>query len=146
MRVIVQQAPFDPREALTLLERELVPGSYGAQVSFIGTLRDFNEGAQVRSMELEYYPGMTERAISQICATAGQRWRVTEGLVMHRVGTLHPGEPIVLVAVWSAHRSDAFDACRYIINELKERAPFWKRELRPDGARWVETNTADTQK
>jgi molybdopterin synthase catalytic subunit len=94
-------------------------------------------------MELEHYPGMTERMLGRVCSTAEQRYPVLHIEVVHRIGILSPGDPIVLIAVWSQHRAAAFDACRDIINTLKERAPFWKRETLADGARWVSKNTPD---
>lgn len=116
-------------------------GKYGATVTFIGTMRDFNEGDAVQGMTLEYYPGMTEKHLHAISDEARRRWDVLDTLIIHRVGKILPDEPIVLVAVWSAHRAAAFDACRYLIEELKTRAPFWKQERLPDGVRWVEHNT-----
>ncbi len=116
-------------------------GKYGATVTFIGTMRDFNEGDAVQGMTLEYYPGMTEKHLHAISDEARRRWDVLDTLIIHRVGKILPDEPIVLVAVWSAHRAAAFDACRYLIEELKTRAPFWKQERLPDGMRWVEHNT-----
>jgi molybdopterin synthase catalytic subunit len=107
---------------------------------FVGSLRDFNQGQSVTGMVLEHYPGMTEGYLEKISAEARARWELLDTLVIHRYGPLSPGEPIVLVAVWSAHRDAAFAACRYLIDELKTRAPFWKQEARPDGLHWVEEN------
>ncbi|MBT8445793.1 MAG: molybdenum cofactor biosynthesis protein MoaE, partial [Gammaproteobacteria bacterium] len=90
---------------------------------------------------LEHYPGMTERHLEEIAAAAAARWNIIDGLLVHRVGELSPGDPIVLVAIWSAHRADAFEACRFCMEDLKSRAPFWKKELTESGARWVERNT-----
>ena len=143
LRVTVQQEAFDPYEEMNRHQESLPQGKYGAAVSFIGSLRDFNEGDEVSSMYLEHYPGMTERSLEQVCRDASEKWDILNTLVIHRVGELHPGEAIVLVGVWSEHRSQAFDACRYIINELKTRAPFWKRETTLAGYRWVERNTDD---
>ena len=95
-------------------------------------------------MTLEHYPGMTERHIEKVCEEAAEKWDVIDALVVHRYGEISVSEPIVLVAVWSAHRAHAFDACRYIINYLKERAPFWKCESTHQGKRWVEHNTEDS--
>jgi molybdopterin synthase catalytic subunit len=103
-------------------------------------MRDFNQGQPVAAMTLEHYPGMTEGYLEKISAEARQRWPLLDTLVIHRVGPLTPAEPIVLVAAWSAHRADAFAACRYLIDELKTRAPFWKLEQLPDRERWVENN------
>jgi molybdopterin synthase catalytic subunit len=116
-------------------------GKYGATASFVGTMRDFSDGGPVRSMTLEYYPGMTERHLHQICEEAKQRWDILDSLIVHRIGDIQPNDPIVLVAAWSAHRAAAFDACRYLIEELKTRAPFWKKEQLQEATRWVEHNT-----
>lgn len=104
-------------------------------------MRDFNEGTSVRAMTLEHYPGMTENHLEQIGQEAKARWPILDGLIIHRVGEVQPGDPIVLIAVWSAHRSAAFEACRFLIEDLKSRAPFWKQETLAEGARWVEKNT-----
>ena len=104
-------------------------------------MRDLNEGDGVVAMELEHYPGMTERALEQLRDEAVTRWQLVDALVIHRVGPLAPTDPIVLVAAWSAHRNAALEACRFLIEELKHRAPFWKKEQLADRARWVEQNT-----
>lgn len=116
----------------------------GAVVSFIGVVRDLNEGCDVSAMTLEHYPGMTERAIAAIVETAGQRWRLHRALVVHRVGELRPTDQIVLVLITSAHRGDAFEACAFIMDYLKTRAPFWKKEHTGEGERWVSARAADT--
>lgn len=142
MAVSLHPAPFDPWAALTAHQAQLPPGSFGATAVFVGTMRDFNEGDDVRAMTLEHYPGMTEKHLEGIVAEARERWGLDDCLIAHRVGPIEPGEPIVLTAVWSAHRKAAFEACRYLMEELKHRAPFWKRETLKDGAdRWVEKNT-----
>lgn len=115
----------------------------GAVVSFVGTVRDMQAGDAVAALELEHYPGMTERALADIVARARARWPLHGAVVVHRVGPLAPGEQIVLVAVASAHRGDAFAACEFIIDFLKTDAPFWKKEQTPDGARWVEARASD---
>lgn len=115
----------------------------GAIATFVGTVRDINEGDGVASMTLEHYPGMTERALEDICAQARERWDIFDALVVHRVGPLAPGDRIVLVVVTSAHRGEAFDACEFIIDYLKTQAPFWKKESTPQGDRWVEARDAD---
>ena len=115
----------------------------GAVASFIGTVRDVNEGTGVASMTLEHYPGMTEAALEDICAQAKARWDVYDTLVIHRYGPLEPLDQIVLVAVTSAHRGEAFAACEFIMDYLKTRAPFWKKETTPQGSRWVEARSAD---
>ncbi len=148
MTIEVRQTPFDPHTELRRYQDELLAnrGKYGAMVSFIGTMRDFNDDEAVRAMSLEHYPGMTEKHLERIAAEASKRWDVIDVLIVHRVGLLQPNEPIVLVAAWSAHRAAAFDACRYLIEELKTRAPFWKQEQRAEATHWVEHNTPATQK
>ena len=143
MQVELREVPFNPLEALAHYQESLtaLPGKYGATAIFIGTMRDFNEGVGVRSMTLDYYPGMTERHLQRIVEEAGSCWDFLDALIVHRVGTLYPNDPIVLVAVWSAHRAAAFDACRFIMEALKARAPLWKRETLANGQRWVEKNT-----
>jgi molybdopterin synthase catalytic subunit len=115
----------------------------GAVVGFVGTVRDMNDGAQVSEMELEHYPGMTERALEDIVEQARVRWPLSGALVIHRVGPLLPREQIVLVAVSAAHRGEAFAACEFIIDYLKTDAPFWKKEATPQGARWVDARVSD---
>ena len=115
----------------------------GAVVTFVGTVRDMNEGAKVAEMELEHYPGMTERALQDIVEQAKARWPLYNALVIHRVGPLQPMAQIVLVAVASAHRGEAFAACEFIIDYLKTEAPFWKKEQTPEGARWVDARVTD---
>ncbi|MGE0386442.1 MAG: molybdenum cofactor biosynthesis protein MoaE [Gammaproteobacteria bacterium] len=142
MRTAIRHGPFDPYAELARFERErIAAGSCGAAAVFIGTLRDFNDGAGVQRMTLDHYPGMTERHLERIAAEAIERWPLAECLIIHRVGEIALGEAIVLCAAWSAHRSAAFDACRFLIEDLKQRAPFWKKETRADGERWVEHNT-----
>lgn len=115
----------------------------GAVASFIGTVRDVNEGARVSAMTLEHYPGMTEKALDAIVEEARTRFDILDALVIHRVGELAPADQIVLVAVTSAHRGDAFDACRFVMDYLKTRAPFWKREDTAEGTRWVDARASD---
>ena len=115
----------------------------GAVVSFVGTVRDMNDGAQVAAMELEHYPGMTERALEDIVEQARARWPLAGVLVIHRIGPLLPRDQIVLVAVAASHRGEAFAACEFIIDYLKTDAPFWKKEQTPDGARWVDARVTD---
>jgi molybdopterin synthase catalytic subunit len=115
----------------------------GAVVSFVGTVRDLNEGEQVAEMELEHYPGMTEKALEDIVTQARARWELFDALIIHRVGPLKPLDQIVLVAVTSAHRGEAFAACEFIIDYLKIQAPFWKKEQTPQGARWVDARVSD---
>lgn len=146
MRIELRDQPFAPLTELADYQARLnerLSGQYGATAIFIGAMRDFNDGDAVQRMTLEYYPGMTERQLERIVATAGEKWPLLEALVIHRVGTLQPNDPIVLVAVWSAHRTAAFAACRSIMEELKAKAPFWKREDMAAGSRWVEHNTLE---
>ena len=141
MTVRIQTAPFDAQaeaDALRQGDHEV-----GAVVTFVGTVRDVNEGDAVTTLELEHYPGMTEKALEAIEAEARQRFDVRGIVIVHRVGPLAPGDPIVLVAVTSAHRGAAFDACRFVMDYLKTRAPFWKKERTPQGERWVEARDSD---
>lgn len=142
MTVQLLATPFDPWQALARHQQALGQrGCYGATACFVGTLRDFNEGATVTAMTLEHYPGMTEKYLNAICAEAAQRWPVIDTLIVHRTGAVTLGDTLVLTAVWAAHRAEAFAACRFLIEELKTRAPFWKHETLKTGARWVEHNT-----
>ena len=145
MKVFITKDTLDPYAEVLKHEREaLPPGKHGGVVSFVGTMRDFNDGQDVKAMNLDYYPGMTERHIERVCQEAMDNWDIIDCLVGHRVGEMVPTDPIVLVAVWSAHRKDSFDACRYIINYLKESAPFWKCEVTLEGKKhWVEKNSED---
>jgi len=117
----------------------------GAVASFLGTVRDVNEDAAVSKMTLEHYPGMTEKALEAIVAEARERFDIYDALVIHRIGELRPTDQIVLVVVTSAHRGDAFDACRFLMDYLKTRAPFWKKESTPAGVRWVDARTSDDE-
>lgn len=139
--VRVQTGDFDLTTDIAALR--LQDPRVGAVVSFVGTVRDMNEGARVAEMELEHYPGMTEQALEQIVARARARWPLYGALVVHRVGPLKPMDQIVLVACTSAHRGEAFEACEFIIDYLKTEAPFWKKEQTPDGARWVDARVTD---
>ena len=139
--VRVQEADFDTGRELESLTRGRT--DVGAVASFTGLVRASSEGSAVSAMTLEHYPGMTERALEDICRAAHARWDLLDTLVIHRVGALRPGERIVLVGVSSAHRGEAFAACEFIMDYLKTRAPFWKREETPQGARWVEARDSD---
>jgi molybdopterin synthase catalytic subunit len=142
--VEIHSRPYDPWRELSRYESEVLgrEGQYGATAVFVGTMRDFNEADQVQELTLEHYPGMTEKYLETISAEAVQRWELLDVLILHRVGDLLPNDPIVLVAVWSAHRAAAFEASRWLMEELKSRAPFWKKErLGGGGERWVEHNT-----
>ena len=125
--------------------RALALAGVGAIASFVGLVRDNNEGAQIGAMTLEHYPGMTEKAILEIMAQACARWALLDCTVIHRVGTLRPSDQIVLVVAAGAHRGAAFAACEFIMDYLKTRAPFWKKERLPAGERWVEARASDDQ-
>ena len=144
MHVRIVEESFDPWMALAEHEgkQSAAGGNFGATATFVGTMRDCNEGVTVNSMTLEYYPGMTEKHLQEIGAATAQAHGLVDWLIVHRVGTMQPGDPIVLVAVWSAHRAAAFTACREIMEDLKARAPFWKKEQLRDRERWVEHNTS----
>ena len=143
MPIRVQTEDFDLGQEVAAL-RAGQP-QVGAVVAFVGTVRDMNDGAGVSEMELEHYPGMTEKALEDIVAEAGSRWNIFDALVIHRVGPLKPLDQIVLVAVTSAHRGEAFDACEFIMDYLKTQAPFWKKEQTPQGARWVDARVTDDE-
>ena len=142
MSVLVQTAAFDPGAHTNAMHAANV--GVGAVVAFVGYVRDFNDGREVAGMFLEHYPGMTEKALAKIVVEAEQRWPLLKVDVVHRIGALEPGEPIVFVGVASAHRQAAFDACNFIMDYLKTRAPFWKKEQTSDGPRWVEGKQSDT--
>ncbi|WP_341645090.1 molybdopterin synthase catalytic subunit MoaE [Thauera sp. SDU_THAU2] len=139
--ISVQEADFDPGTELAALSAGR--RNVGALANFVGLVRDANDGSGVSAMTLEHYPGMTEKALGEIVEQAGQRWALLGVRVIHRVGRLEPGARIVFVGVASAHRGDAFAACEFIMDYLKTRAPFWKREETPAGARWVEARDSD---
>ncbi len=141
MPVRIQRQDFDLSHELAQLRAG--EAGVGAIVSFVGTVRDMNDGASVAAMELEHYPGMTEKALEAIVVQARTRWPIFDALVIHRVGPLMPLDQIVLVAVTSPHRGEAFAACEFIIDYLKTDAPFWKKEQTPEGARWVDARVSD---
>lgn len=141
MVIRVQTEDFDLGAEVVLLRAG--NAQVGAVAAFVGTVREMNEGAGVSMMELEHYPGMTEKALEDIVAAAKARWPVFDATVIHRVGPLQPLDQIVLVAVISAHRGAAFAACEFIMDYLKTEAPFWKKEHTPDGARWVDARVSD---
>ena len=143
MSVRVQREDFDIGAEIAAFRRA-DPG-IGAIASFIGLVRDVNDGDAVAGMTLEHYPGMTERALAGIVNEAKRRWDIVDGLVIHRVGELQPLDQIVLVAVSGAHRGAAFAACEFIMDYLKTQAPFWKKEQTAQGARWVEARASDDQ-
>ncbi|MEL0083823.1 MAG: molybdenum cofactor biosynthesis protein MoaE [Gammaproteobacteria bacterium] len=141
----IAETSLDPWAELSAYERQLhdrYSGKVGAAVVFTGSMRDFNQAAGITAMELEYFPGMTEKYLDKIISEAADRWQLVDALIVHRVGRVEVDDCIVLVASWSARRVAAFEASRYLIEELKSRAPFWKKETFTGGEqRWVETNT-----
>ena len=142
-RVSIQTTDFDLSAEIAALRAG--DAGVGAVASFIGTVRDRNDGSAVSDMELEHYPGMTERAIEAMIDEAGRRFDIRAVRVVHRVGKLAAGDQIVLVAVSSAHRGQAFQACEFLMDYLKTQAPFWKKETTPEGARWVDARVADDE-
>jgi molybdopterin synthase catalytic subunit len=141
MPIRVQTGDFDISSEIERLRAG--DARIGAIVCFTGTVRDINDGANVAAMELEHYPGMTEKALEDIVAEAKSRWNIFDALVIHRIGPLLPLDQIVLVAVTSPHRGEAFAACEFIMDYLKTSAPFWKKEQTPEGERWVDARTTD---
>ena len=140
-RVSIQTHDFDLSAEVAALRAG--DARVGAVCAFVGTVRDRNDGQSVSTMELEHYPGMTEKAIEAMIDAAHQRFDVHGVRVIHRVGVLQPQDQIVLVAVTSAHRGEAFQACEFLMDYLKTQAPFWKKEQAPDGARWVDARVSD---
>ncbi|CAN5895777.1 molybdopterin synthase catalytic subunit MoaE [soil metagenome] len=140
-RVVVQTADFDLSTEIAALRA--ANSAIGAVCSFIGTVRDRNDGSDVGSMELEHYPGMTEKAIEAMIDEAQRRFDILGARVIHRIGLLQPLDQIMMVAVVSAHRGESFKACEFLMDYLKTQAPFWKKEQTPTGARWVDARVAD---
>ncbi len=140
-RVSIQTADFDVNAEIAALRAQ--DKRVGAVCSFIGTVRDRNDGSAVSAMELEHYPGMTEKAIEAMIDEAFKRFDIYAARVIHRVGPLQPLDQIVLVAVTSAHRGESFQACEFLMDYLKTQAPFWKKEQTPEGARWVDARVSD---
>ena len=141
MPVRIQENDFDISAEITALRKG--DPRVGAVVTFLGTVRDMNDGSKVKGMTLEHYPGMTEKALEDIISQAKTRWDIYQALVIHRVGPLLPEDQIVFVAVTSAHRGEAFAACEFMMDYLKTAAPFWKKEDTPEGARWVDSRVTD---
>lgn len=139
--VTIQTGPFDLGSEVAALRAG--DAGVGAVCAFLGTVRDVNDGDAVATLELEHYPGMTERAIEAMIDEAARRFDIRGVRVIHRVGVLQPQDPIVLVAVTSAHRGQAFQACEFLMDYLKTQAPFWKKEHTPQGARWVDARVSD---
>ena len=148
MAIKITDQPFAPYQELQLYQNTQLDhlGAIGATSIFIGTMRDFNQGSQVTGMSIEHYPGMTEKQLELCVEKAQGLWSILDSLIVHRVGTITPNEVIVLIAVWSSHRGDAFDATRYIMEALKSTVPFWKKEcIDTDAQRWVVSNTSGYQ-
>lgn len=143
MDIRVQAEDFDAGAEISRLR--LSRPDIGAVAAFIGQVRDINDGSSVSGMTLEHYPGMTEKALRQIVEEAQSRWDFFDALVIHRIGELKPQDQIVLVLVAGAHRGEAFAACEFIMDYLKTRAPFWKKETTPEGGRWVDARESDEQ-
>jgi molybdopterin synthase catalytic subunit len=144
MKIAIQTEDFDVSTELDLLRKGL-PGIGGINL-FVGTVRDSHLGDEVAAMELEHYPGMTEKCLQDIVEQAKNRWDVLNATIIHRVGKLLPMDHIVLVAVASTHRSDAYAACEFMMDYLKTSAPFWKKEHTPEGSRWVDARTSDEER
>ncbi|WP_213956421.1 MULTISPECIES: molybdenum cofactor biosynthesis protein MoaE [unclassified Variovorax] len=140
-RVAIQTHDFDLAAEVALLRG--TDTRVGAVCAFVGTVRDRNDGSAVASMELEHYPGMTEKAIEAMIDEAQRRFDVLGARVVHRVGLMQPLDQIMMVAVVSAHRGQSFEACEFLMDYLKTQAPFWKKEQTPEGARWVDARVAD---
>lgn len=141
MKINVRDKDFDVGAEIAALRGGRT--DIGAIAAFIGLMRDFNDGAAVHAMSLEHYPGMTERALSEIAAQASSRWAVDDVVIIHRIGRFEPGDQIVLVLTSARHRGDAFSACEFIMDYLKTKAPFWKKEHTSNGERWVEARASD---
>lgn len=147
MTVIITENIFNPWIELSQFEasqkkNQQLEANIGAVATFVGTMRDFNVGDSIESMTLEHYPKMVDKVLGDIVNEANKRWALLDHFIIHRVGKILPMEPIVLVAMWSSHRKDAFEACRFVMEELKTSAPFWKNEQLLGGKqRWVESNT-----
>jgi molybdopterin synthase catalytic subunit len=141
MKIAVQTETFDLGAEVSAMSQGRT--DIGAIASFVGLARDLNEGKGVQAMTLEHYPGMTEKALAKLVGEANARWALLDVTVVHRVGRLLPGDPIVLVAVASPHRGEAFAACEFIMDYLKTQAPFWKKEETPEGEHWVDARASD---
>ena len=142
VQIELRDTPFDSFQELfeyrTTFSKN---GDHGACSTFVGTMREYNGGDRVFAMQLEHYPGMTEKQLEEIVGEAHKTHEILDGLLLHRIGNVCPGEDIVLIAIWATHRKDAFAACREIMEALKSKAPFWKKETLAKGDRWVENNT-----
>ncbi len=142
MLIELRKEPFNAWQEISHYQSaNLEKGTYGATASFVGTMRDFNDDKDVVSMTLEHYPEMTEKHLHTIANDAKEKWSLLDVLILHRIGDITIGDDIVLVACWSAHRKEAFESCRAMMEQLKSSAPFWKKENTVSGAHWVEKNT-----
>jgi len=142
MTTHIAKLAFEPWQKIIEHQKQSGLGKqFGATATFIGSMRDFNDNTDVSRMVLEHYPEMTQRYLDKLEAEASKRWDLLDTLIIHRVGVINPADPIVLIACWSTHRRAALDACSWLIEELKHHAPFWKKETRQDGDRWIEKNT-----
>lgn len=143
MKIELFDQPFDPWQWAKAFQdsEQHLQHQFGATTIFIGSMRDFNEGDDVQSMVLEHYPGMTEKHLHEIADSAKKKWDIIDLCIAHRIGEVHPGEAIVCVIVWSTHRKEAYEANRMIMEDLKSKAPFWKKEQLVNKSRWVERNT-----
>jgi molybdopterin synthase catalytic subunit len=138
MPAILLDKSFNPWDEIQRFQNaHLQCGHFGATASFVGSMRDFNINESISHMRLEHYPAMTQHFLDKLCVQCKQEYALDDCLIIHRFGDIQPGEPIVLTVAWSAHRAQAFDACRFLIEELKAQAPFWKKEVTVDGERWV---------
>ncbi len=144
MKIAIQTEDFDVSTELILLRKDL-PSIGGINI-FVGTVRDTHQGDDVHAMELEHYPGMTEKSLKDILEQAQKRWEILNATIIHRVGKLMPMDQIVFVAVATPHRGDAYAACEFIMDYLKTSAPFWKKEFTPQGERWVDARTSDDER
>lgn len=142
MLIEIRKESFNALQEIQTYQASLdIAGKYGAMASFVGAMRDFNEDRTVTSMTLEHYPEMTEKHLNAIAREATEKWNLLDVLLLHRIGKIEIGDDIVLVATWSAHRKEAFESCRVMMEQLKSSAPFWKKEETTDGGKWVEKNT-----
>ncbi|MEQ1592337.1 MAG: molybdopterin synthase catalytic subunit MoaE [Thiobacillaceae bacterium] len=141
MKIAIQTEPFDVGIETAAISQSRT--DIGAIASFVGLARDMNSGSEVSAMTLEHYPAMTSKALAAIVDQAMQRWPLLDVSVIHRVGRLLPGDPIVLVIVAASHRAEAFAACEFLMDYLKTQAPFWKKESTPEGERWVDARESD---
>jgi molybdopterin synthase catalytic subunit len=143
MATLILQTTINPWQLISQHQQQsALANQFGATATFIGSMRDFNEDETVTAMVLEHYPEMTQRYLEKLEADARQQWPIIDCLIAHRVGEINPADAIVVIACWSAHRRASLDACNWLIEELKFKAPFWKKETRDNGEVWVEHNTA----